>query len=770
MQKARKKSRKLKLAEGSEDMGFGLKPSNGEVGSSGTDLIGGMYREEFLLDLQGPQAADAYEKMKRRESQVTMLLNAIKNPIISGNWSFEIEDESDPTQVKMKELCEWNFNYGLQEGMKQHIREALSLIDKGFCVFEAVHGVANPRRLKGQQVTYYQKFGFRKQNSIYRWGLEKKTGKLLYVEQTAYGDVPEHSIVKIPGEHLLVFTNQKEGDNYEGVSALRAMYGAYSRKDLYIKLTAVGVERFAIGTVVGTVPKSKAKTEEDAAFEAVLEAYSSNECSFIKIPEGWKVEIQRGEFDPSKMVNLLNFENEEMAKAVVANFLLLGSGGNAGALSLGTDLSDFFLGGIQSYADLICEGHNRNSIPALCKLNYGEQDSYPVMKCTGINDKAGKELADIVLALKNAQGLTPDSKLEDFLRAQYRLPKQDPATARKAVVIDPLTGQPVKPDPNDPSAPAAPGGEDDEEEAEGDKPEAEDKVAATAKKLSERTANRVLFADQYRKQLEKNSEAMKEIMVAHARVFVDDLKKQLASNWEGLGEDAKASATKDVAVKNSLRNLYKKDLREILAGIATQAIAQARKEVPKAAKKIKFFDYDKLNPIVRKAIEAQLGLLADTQVADIEKVVLFQWSSSASSRTNVAGILEDVEERIKPILEGTQSGGLALDVAAGNATSTITQNSRNAFFFEPEVLETLESFTFVNEDPVSEICTNLNGQTFSVSDPAAEAFYPPLHHLCKSRLVPNEKGEGVKVTGIAITADTVEERQRLEKQITFCGC
>jgi hypothetical protein len=757
-----------RFAEGDEKIAFG-KPNTVEVGSSGTSLAGGSFGEEELLDLQGPKAAEIYEKMKRRESQVSMLLNAIKNPIISANWSFHIEDEADPIQQKMKELCEWNFEHGLIDGMGQHLREALSLIDKGFVVFECVHGVGKVPELDGQQVTYYKKFGFRKQSTIHKWQLEKKTGKLLGVVQTATGDVPEDTYVTIPGEFLLVISNQREGDNYEGISALRAMYGAYSRKDLYLKLTAVGSERFAIGTVIGTTPKSKTTTAEEDAFEATLAAYSANDSSYIKIPEGWKVEIAKADFDPAKMVSLLNFENEEMARAVVASFLLLGNGGNGGAYSLGSDLSDFFLGGIQSYADLICEAHNSKTIPGLCQLNFGEQPCYPELRCTGINDKAGKELAEIVLSLKNSGNLTPDDKLEDFLRKQYKLPEADPTTARNTQpqAIDPATGQPIPTPPSDPNADPVP---PTDPKPPTDKQPVPKDAPADQTKLAEIVQDKVVLGESYKAQFNASKEGMKAIMQQHLRLMADDLKAQLARAWNAAGEATKDSIVKGVSVRPGLLNAYKKDLRNKLAEIATAAIGQARKEVPSASR-VKFFDYDKLNPLVKRSIEAQLYTLATTQSADIEKLVLFQWGSSASSRTELAGILQDVEEKAAAVIDGLQAGGMSIDVAAGDATAWVTQNSRNSFFFEPEVLDTLESFTFTNEDPVSEICQNLNGQTFLVSDPAAEAYYPPLHHNCKSRLVPNEKGDGAKVTGIGITAPNTDERLRLEKQITLgCGC
>lgn len=48
----------------------------------------------------------------------------------------------------------------------------------------------------------------------------------------------------------------------------------------------------------------------------------------------------------------------------------------------------------------------------------------------------------------------------------------------------------------------------------------------------------------------------------------------------------------------------------------------------------------------------------------------------------------------------------------------------------------IESYTYVNDDPVTETCTYLAGKTF----PAGKLDYiPPGHWGCKSYLVPNLK-------------------------------
>src|SRR5688500_12517460 len=237
--------------------------------------------------------------------------------------------------------------------------------------------------------------------------LEKGTVKLLGIEQFVANDVSQNSTLTVPGEFLVVFSNEKEGDNYEGIAALRSMYGAWLRKNLYLKLAAIGVEKYAIGTPIGTVPPGKEKSAELASFEILLENYTSNEKAYIIKPSGWEIEIQKQDFDAEKIKELIIMENTEMVNSMVANFLALGMNSSGGSYSLGVDLADFFMATIQSYADIIAEELNRCVIPRLIKMNFGPQECYPKIKVTGIDDNAGIDLANALKALKDASLITP---------------------------------------------------------------------------------------------------------------------------------------------------------------------------------------------------------------------------------------------------------------------------------------------------------------------------------------------------------------------------
>jgi len=683
-----------------------ISPNRKLFGSSGTELYAGYFSEEYLGQLRGRLAAEEFDKIRRSESQVSMLMGAIQNPIKSANWSVQAYKEA-PRYQAQADLIEHILLKNLPNGWAQFIHEALGFIPFGHSVFEVVHSVEASHPRFGMY-NGLATLAWRSQKTIERWNLDKKTGRLLNVEQYADGDLGK--TVKIPGEFLLVFTNQREGDNYEGISALRPMYGAYKRKELLLKLAAVGVEKYAFGTPKGTVPPGKEKSPEFEMFKNVLNSYVLNETAFILTPTGWDIEIIKGDFDAQKIVELLRFENTEMINSLVANFLALGTGGNGGAFALGQDLSDFFLGGIQSYANIVCDTINRYLIPSLVKLNFGEQEGYPELNCTGINDKAGKELSDIVVALAGSKVIKADDKLDEFMRKAYKLPKGDPATAREA------------------EKPAFNPGMQFSEKAE--------TIQFAAREDSKR----------YREELEDNKQAVKSAIKENLQLVLAGFIDELRRNWKKSNDTNFVKAAGDLSPKGMAA--YREALKEFYTVTAAGALKQARKEVPskkdiklfESVEALKFGEFEKLPAKVRALIEAATLNVSEATVADLKKIVVFQYSNSAASTENFEIIAKDIIQKAEAMIDGSTASGASIDAAAGNSVAQITQETRKFFFFEPEVLDEVESFTFVNEDPVSPICQDLNGITFLATDPEAERYMPPLHHNCKSRVMPNLKG------------------------------
>lgn len=391
-----------------------------EIGSSGIKIYGGYVYEDYLDKMRGTERADKFDQMRRSDSNVKMLMSAVKNPIKSANWSIKPGNQDNQKEAEADaDFIKHILFKDMGKTFNQFLGEALTMADFGHSVFEITHKV----------VTNHPKFGnyngirnlaWRSPRTIERWNVDPKTEELKSITQIADGDLGK--FVDIPAEFLIWFNIEQEGSNYEGVSLLRSCYGNWMRKNNYLKLNAAGIEKYAIPTPIVTVPPSKEDSEEFNRMQLVLQQYTSHQKAYLFKPYGWEIDFSAtSSYDPSRVEVSIDNEDKRMSKSFLANFLELGMNGT-GAYALSNDLSDFFLSGITHLANEICSKINTKLIPHLIKLNRGERESYPELTVNDISEKAGLELANIFGSLAQNEIIIPDDTLEDHVRERYKLP------------------------------------------------------------------------------------------------------------------------------------------------------------------------------------------------------------------------------------------------------------------------------------------------------------------------------------------------------------
>ncbi len=426
-----------------------VRVQNNELGSSGTKLFSGYFQEEYLPDLQGVQAADVYDKMRRSDAVVKMVLRAIKAPIKRAAWAVEAATQEDPTHMLHKEFIEMNVLRNRYKSFKKTLSELLTVIDFGHVAMEITHEVVlnDP---KWGAYNGLKKLSWRSPKTLQSWNVDE-SGTLLSVTQLAQGDVARH--VHLDATFLLLITLDQEGDNYQGESMLRSGYGAWWRKNLYLKLMAIGSEKNAVPAPILKCPTAATQEQREEAKET-LQAFTSNESNYIMIPAGYELDSFKSTFDPEKLKACIDFENTEIIRSTLANFLMLGSQ-STGSYSLSFDQSDFFLNSLESIADMVCDAYNERLIPQLIDLNFGPQEAYPKLTVSGISDKAGKELAESLKALSDGKYIEPDDELEEQLRRRFGLTKKSAKGARKADASE-EAGEDEEDDPIDPQVPQDP--------------------------------------------------------------------------------------------------------------------------------------------------------------------------------------------------------------------------------------------------------------------------------------------------------------------------
>jgi hypothetical protein len=395
-------------------------------GSSGTEIYSGYYDEEYLEELKTSERAKVFDKMERSDPQIKMILSAVKNPIRTA--SKEIHAASDERDHQSHAaLCEKVIMEDVD--IEKYINEALDAITQGFSVFERVHKINSNNPVSDKEGNLilsayigYKKLGWRSPKTIEAWNYDKEKKELVSIRQIVDGDLAVD--IDIPAKFLTILTIDLKGDNLEGVSMIRSCYGSWFRKNTYLKLNAIGIEK-SMPTPTAEVPNGKLNTAEYTNLIDVLEKFTTHQKNYITYPQGWNVNLSDGtKYEPDRVEKSIDSEDKRMAKAFLANFLELGLSGT-GAYSLSNDLSDFFLSGLMYIANLI-----KKSLDDMCKeitiLNFGKQDKYPTFKFSGIDDKAGKELAEIIKMMIDGKVIIPDDNLEDHIRKRINVsPKSE---------------------------------------------------------------------------------------------------------------------------------------------------------------------------------------------------------------------------------------------------------------------------------------------------------------------------------------------------------
>jgi len=701
-----------------------LKLSLSPRGNSGTPITSMVYLSEYLADLVGVSGHEIYNKMRRSDPQVRKIMAAIYGPIKAAD--FTVEPASiEPRDIEAAALMD-HILFRDIPFKKKILNEILTFLPHGYSAFEVVH--ENRINKEFGPYTGLNCLGFRNQTTLTEWKVDAKTSALQWVKQKVSGD--NELEVEIPKDNLLLFINEQEGDD-NGFPLLRPLYGPYKRKLITETLKMIGIEKFAIGTPTLTVPKDVKPTDVEY-IEAirVLNMFVSGHDAYLAFPEGWLMDLHGNDgFDPMKLEDSIKREDEKMAGAILATFLELGTGGNGGAFALGENLEKFFSNVVNSFAKVITDTINTELIPNLMALNYGDEfENFPAMKCSGINDRVGKELMEIVTGYTNAGVISKDESLHDYLRRSHGLPNKD-----EGALLD--NGESLddgNPDDTPPDTDNTNSGNDNDEQS--------DQIVDEDVQLSET----VKLAETPKKLMETQRDDIREAMRSNLVQMKDKLIFDVMKKYKSLPESGKLKAVDNIKIGYIAQ--YKRQLKGILTTTATKALADVRKEVPAASntklaandsmlalldevETVKFVDNDfsALPAHVRKLLQLQANRIVDKQAADLADRVSFQFMSTSQTSDSVLAITKEIDDAATAYIDAG-----AIDTASQNVASTVVNQTRNEFFYAPEVLEQIYAFKFNNFDPVAAICKKLAGKVFSKDDAEFLSYSPPLHHNCKS--------------------------------------
>ena len=293
----------------------------------------------------------------------------------------------------------------------------------GFAVFEPTFKVIEDKDYG--TVTTLNDLGFRKQNSIEKWFLNED-GTIKAIRQEVTGT--DHDVnVLINGDEILVFTNDKEGDNYEGISLLRGSYGPWLRKQMFHKIEYIGIEKNSIGTPIFYAPKSlRQNAKEKKNLEDILATYTSHEKAGLILPEEMKdngFEIKEGKYNSDAVDMAIKREDLAILDSVKASFLAIGTTVRGGDKQT-EQLASLFLDSLEQIGIYISEILSP-LVHQVYVMNFGEPKEVLNLRAMGINKKDFGKVSTTLKNFVDAGLITPDDGIEYKIRNEMELPQKE---------------------------------------------------------------------------------------------------------------------------------------------------------------------------------------------------------------------------------------------------------------------------------------------------------------------------------------------------------
>lgn len=416
-------------------------------GRSGTDLsfgeinrplmpsrsLGGDYNAEFDIDV--------VDHMLRGDGQVTAAWNAIALTIRQAEWDVVAYSESE----KDKEIAAFVEEI-LRPIWSGLLTQILNYLPYGFMLFEPIYGVS-----KGKVI--WERLAPRLPWTVEEW--HAKDGRVDKVVQNAWDEKSGgYRDFTIPGRKLLRFTNQQQGESFEGISMLRGAYKHWHFKDLLYNILIMRQERYGVGVPVGTLPES-ANDEQEEKMREILRNLRSNEVGYVYLPKGADIEEcikilvpEGGEAGASGLLEGISHHDVAIARSMLAQFLSLGET-RSGSRAVSQDMSSVFLmslGAVVRYIGEIMSCGNPGEcggIRELVDINFANVEGYPVWKCERIRKENAAALAAVIAQLVQAGALVHDEGLEKYTRRLLGVPWEDIEIAQEVLPAQPNIVLPV---------------------------------------------------------------------------------------------------------------------------------------------------------------------------------------------------------------------------------------------------------------------------------------------------------------------------------------
>lgn len=390
------------------------------TGTEAWSIQDGYSYEDMNRDWRNADRKETIQKMLLDE-KINQVSNAYKKPLSAAHFYIQpaTDDEGNSDEVDIQNALdlEKNLFEGMDRSWRAFVKDAVTSLDWWHSVFEKIYFYDGMWKLK--------KLAFRPQKTIEKWKMEKEIdgSKKGILQRLTIVEGNKPNDYNIPENKLLIFTNDKIGDNPEGTSILRPVYRAWKIKDMVWKYQVRILEKFSGGIMQVWVAENT-QTDAIAKLEDILENITASKQSGIVHPgpkeKGWHAEFMDLKIWDTKILETIDKLDNAISSSLLNSFLD-SNNGQAGSYARSESLKDFFNQALNAWLAYFCEEFNNNVVKEMAYFNGWK--NLPKLCFTPIKNAVEiDKFASAVSTLANTDGLTLGENDEDIIRQTLGLP------------------------------------------------------------------------------------------------------------------------------------------------------------------------------------------------------------------------------------------------------------------------------------------------------------------------------------------------------------
>ena len=392
-----------------------------ELGVSGKNTYTGDIRaDEFLQELRGKKAIQKYREMRDNNAIVGSVMYAVEQTL--RDVKIEVKPADDSAVAKQEAEFLQSVLDDMDHSLDDHISEALSYLTYGFSWFEVVYKRREGDFRSPKKNSKYEdgrigikKIAIRAPWTVESFEVDQNTGEILGMYQEAgWGKRP----ALIPVEKSVYYRTTSLNNDPSGRSVLRNAYVSYTYLNKIQSYEAIAIERELHGVPIGRMPaeymSADASVDQAALrnqFDLILRDLKLNEQGYALLPSDLYVDadgkptnqrlmdIELITANGSRSIDIdpvVKRYQHDIARSLMAEFLMLGSG--SGSYALSKTKTDLFLRSLESYINTIVDVLNKQLVERLWQLNGLDWATMPKLVA---GDVAPHDLREIAAFLRN---------------------------------------------------------------------------------------------------------------------------------------------------------------------------------------------------------------------------------------------------------------------------------------------------------------------------------------------------------------------------------